>query len=174
MSLYFFFLTWSSTVSAGVIARHLAELTYDSPREFLKSAVLKVKLVSTQGCVQGLVLAVLQHGHPAKKHTYIKTAWLNIKRWSLLQKIRRNPPYVLNLCFFPLCLVSQLTLHLQNSGIFFFKLFPSLCPQTHTALHIKELLGGPHTGEGQEEKDIRLLPSIPTTHNRVLLLAVSG
>lgn len=40
-------LTWSSTIGAGLVARHLPKFSYDGSREFLKPAVLDVELVSS-------------------------------------------------------------------------------------------------------------------------------
>lgn len=81
-----------------------------------------------------------------------------------------------NSAFF-ICLLSSLILdlcHLQNPELFFLStLSISLSPNSEHFTS-KALLGGPHAGEGKEEKDIRLLPSIPITHNQALLLAVSG
>ena len=59
-------LTWCSTVGAGLVARHLSQLCDDGSGEFLEPAVLDVQLVSSQRRVQGLLLTVLQHGHPTK------------------------------------------------------------------------------------------------------------
>lgn len=54
-------LTWCSTVSTGLVAGHVSKLCDDCSGKFLEPAVLKVELVSSQCCVQGLLLTVLQH-----------------------------------------------------------------------------------------------------------------
>ena len=54
-------LTWCSTVSAGLVARHVSKLGDDGSGEVLEPAVLEVELVSYQRCVEGLLLTVLQH-----------------------------------------------------------------------------------------------------------------
>lgn len=66
-------LTWSSTISAGLVARHVSKLGNDGSGKFLEPAVLEVELVSYQRCVQGLLLTVLQHGYPTKIQIHIYT-----------------------------------------------------------------------------------------------------
>lgn len=42
-----YLLTWSSTISAGLVSGHLPKFSYDGSREFLKPTVLDVELVSS-------------------------------------------------------------------------------------------------------------------------------
>lgn len=58
-------LTRGPTVTAGLVARQVGQAGDDGASQLLQSAVLEGCLVPTQGGVQGLLLAVLQYGHPA-------------------------------------------------------------------------------------------------------------
>ena len=59
-------LTWRSTVGAGLVAGHVVELSDDGAGQCLQAAVL------AQRCVQGLLFTVLEHRHPAA-HTETDT-----------------------------------------------------------------------------------------------------
>lgn len=98
-------LTWSPAVSTGLVARHVSKLCDDGSGKFLEPTVLDVELVSSQCCVQGLLLAVLQHRHPAEIQKNIQLAPKQTKGLIISVSLWRSKVahHVFCMCFFLSC-----------------------------------------------------------------------